>query len=363
VESAESDPCMGTFRCFIRSYCLMPEFPLSLITVIVLDAAGFLLLAISAFHGIRFFAAVGPVTVETAGGECLSVFVERADRAGRIAFFFFCVSTALAISLIALVLPTILPGAACGSDVIQAGGGGGMLSYRLIVLAVLYVWYHRNRLDRLMPGAPLRENNLRLLMAALPIAFLLLKSAIVFARGLSDPGWVNCCAVVYDAAGNLERFSPGGRGLGRPGLFALHGLSAVFLFAGGWAVRRRKLIPAFRPSWIWVFVPVWSFIAYLVVVYGYADDFLMDPAPDCPWCLLLPRYRFVGFVYFTCIVFAGLEGFIAAHMFGIAVRYKPPSEPAMQRFWAACRHLVLLVLIFYLVSAGTQLAWQIGVEG
>jgi hypothetical protein len=342
---------------------LMSNSTLSLLPVIVMDAAAVVLLTVSVFYGLRYFAAAVPAMNENAGSRPLPGFVGNAGRAGRVAFFLFCISTIIAIPHLALVLPTLTPGAACGSDVLQAAGSGGaMIACRLSVLIVLYVWYHRDRIDRPMSGTALSENNLRLLMVALPLAFLHLKSTVVFARGLSVPGWVNCCAVVYDAAGNLARFSPGGRGLGLPGLLAFHVLSAVFLISGYAACRRRK-IPGSAPRWIWLFTLVWGLIAYLVVVYGYADDFLMDPAPDCPWCLMLPKYRCVGVILFACLVLVGLEGFMASHVFGIAARSTRQAEPAIRRFWVACRNILLLVLLFYLVAAGTQLAWQMGVRG
>jgi len=95
---------------------------------------------------------------------------ETARLAAKFSLAVFFLSTALFIIGITPVLPAIVPGAMCGTGVLQATDGlvGPALIFRFFVFFIMMLWLTYEKLNLSRPDAPLTRYNSRILLLALP---------------------------------------------------------------------------------------------------------------------------------------------------------------------------------------------------
>ena len=126
------------------------------------------------------FVAVFPVSVRwhpgSASGAQLALErrAEMGALAAHIAAACLLVSTLLLVVAVALSLPGTIPGAMCGTGVLQALGAPGVraLGFRFLALLCLSVWQLLEGLNRSRPEAPLTETVVRILLASSPAVVL-----------------------------------------------------------------------------------------------------------------------------------------------------------------------------------------------
>jgi len=126
--------------------------------------------------------------------------VYSARALNLIAWLFLGLAALVLVVAIAGALPDLVPGAMCGTGVLEATAGRGERALALRCLALLLLGAFRPcaRLDAGAPEAPLLPTEARLLLLALPVTLLAGLDTWRALAALDVHAAVDCCAVVYD---------------------------------------------------------------------------------------------------------------------------------------------------------------------
>jgi hypothetical protein len=225
----------------------------------------------------------------------------------RWAMIFFFVATLIWIAAVSGVLVELVPGAMCGTGVLQAMAelGPRALSLRMLALWVGYQWAVLEGLHRRLADAALAPLVARLFCAVLPLALL---AAVDTAQGLAhlntrDP--VSCCSVVYD---QFRSLAEAGRwaGISDRGLVGGTLVLGLSLLTVAGAVRHRPQRVA-RAGVLAVVGPVWSALAALTLVRVLSAYYYGVLHHHCPWCLFLPEQHRIGYLLFGLLAAVALE--------------------------------------------------------
>ena len=269
-------------------------------------------------------------------------------------------ATAVLVFALTNILPDMVPGAMCGTGVLQAmeSGGPRMLIFRLTALVVFWVWRRVENVNQSLPEAPLVPVNARFILLALPVFGLALHACgqAVMALELQQP--VDCCAVIYDQfqdAGAARRTMR----IPNQAWMAMFGGASVFLVAAALAAWRR---PAYRGRNILLASAalLWLPVSAIALVAGLAAYHYGVLHHHCPWCLFLPEHRLIGFPIWVSWIVVAYETTASLVLSAIAAG-QPPSATAMARKVAgkAAGNVLLAALLFVLLTAGPALWWRL----
>lgn len=285
---------------------------------------------------------------------------ETAEMAARCGFGGLLTGTLVLVVGITNVLPELVPGAMCGTGVLQAtdGLGARALGFRLGALLLLYGWQMLETVNRRQPLQPLTVPAARLLLLALPVALLAGGDTFQALSGLDVHQPVDCCAVVYDQFRPAER---AGRSVGLPNsvwtvLFGLFGA----VLAGCALGLARTPKPAGGP-WAGRVAAVsllWAGAAAVALVRVLAAYYYQVLHHYCPWCLFLPEHRFMGFPLFGALLLVVLEGPGGWMLAAAARRCRLPAQAAAERLRSAGWRIFWAVLAFSLMAASPALWWR-----
>jgi hypothetical protein len=260
-----------------------------------------------------------------------------------------------------------VPGAMCGTGVLQAMGPAGRqtLLLRLLTLLLLYCWRVVEQIDARRPEARLALTQGRLLLLAAPLLFL---SSWRFGRAVAavfSQGPVSCCAVVYDQLGRL-----GGGGVSADSMVSAHGWS-VACFGGAllvacWgAIRWRRpasagpmatgLVTGLTLLWIGAAV-----MGLKIGVAPYLFEVLYHP---CPWCFFLWDHGGAGFVLFGLLAWIAAESTAGLTAAVVARRHAPLADAALERVRKAGGRLCMAALFFAALAAAPALLWRLRFGG
>lgn len=331
------------------------------------------ILAITVLDVVSLFflchAAAGAVRIEGSwapGSSARSqIMLERSYETGaisaRAAFALTAFSALILVLGITNVFPEIVPGAMCGTGVLQAtkGQGGRALLFRFIALVLLYVWSVLENLNRSRPDYPMARLNARMLLLASPFALL----------GFLDTFWafgsldvytpVNCCTTVY------ERVSVGKRILYAVEVndrvlvffFVALTLSMLFFSLGGFAAGPRRYGKFSAASALTTLI--WAPLAATALVRVFSAYYYEVLHHYCPWCLFLPEHGFAGFPLFFLWCAASIQG-LAGFAVYRAIRGHPEIQPLGVRkskqllLWTG-----LLAGLFAIVVVWPALSWRL----
>ena len=213
-----------------------------LIAVILGDLLSLLLLTAAAKTAFQILIKWTPESAERVQIR-LERKAETARLSAKFAFAVFFISSVILIIAITNVLPEIVPGAMCGTGVLQATDGlwGHALIFRFCVFFILMLWLTFEKLNLGRPDLPLTKYNSRILLLAFP-CFLL--AAVTTFRGtlrIDTHQPVDCCAVVYDQFANL---AVARQAIGIPDVFwvwAFWILAFLLLVCAVWSVKSRDI--------------------------------------------------------------------------------------------------------------------------
>lgn len=271
-----------------------------------------------------------------------------------------CLSMAALVGVvgIALVWHRLIPGAMCGTGVLQAMGHPGYRALILwgIALALLFVWQVVVQLDLAHPAADLTEAAARVLTAAAP--FLILAAGFSWQAlmrvGSAEP--VSCCAAIYDRV--LEPSSPS--------LLSQTG-GAILLWislAGGVALLSLALWmrrhPDHRAGGLLLLAAAgWTVAGTMAVKHLWSAYYYQVLSHPCPWCLFLPDYHGAGFFIFGCLSVTALESLAVWAAAVVGRRHPLLSAAAHQRIHRATGRIVAATVGFTLLTAGVAVAWRL----
>jgi hypothetical protein len=128
---------------------------------------------------------------------------EAWSLATSIAVWTYLASGLLLIAILSNILPGRVPGAMCGTGVMEACRPDGyrMLLLRFLGSVGLFCWHRLETLNRGAPLAPLTAVNARVLLAILPIVCLGYGATFQALTGLDTSRPVDCCTALYDRVG------------------------------------------------------------------------------------------------------------------------------------------------------------------
>jgi hypothetical protein len=276
-----------------------------------------------------------------------------------LAVFFF--STALLIIAITNVLPESVPGAMCGTGVLQATDGlvGRALMVRFFAFFIMTLWLTYEKLNLSRPDAPLTTYNARVLLLVLP--FFLLAVIMTF-RGIlciDSHQPVDCCAMVYDQFGSLAAAR---QIAGIPNTFwvwTFWMLTALMLSCAVWSLKTNRTHGEKAAGSLAVITVIWVPIAVITLVRVYAAYFYQVLHHHCPWCLFLPEHKFVGVPLFGALVIITLEGPISYLAVKAAANYPDLLASAMIRSRLAALRLLLAAVAYTGMVALPAIYWRL----
>ncbi|MDJ0854526.1 MAG: hypothetical protein QNI89_00865 [Desulfobacterales bacterium] len=336
----------------------MPVHPL-LTAMLVMDTLVLLLLTGAAACAFQVVLNWSPADTNHAQLR-LQARQESWSLATSIAMWTYLASGLLLIAILTNILPGRVPGAMCGTGVLQACRPDG---YRLLLLrflgaAGLFCWQRLESLNRSAPLAPLTPVNARLLLALLPIVCLGYGATFQTLTGLDTTRPVDCCTALYDRIGPTAA-ADAPIAFSRQAALWLFGISSVGLSllalvrcppAKFKTSRWDPLLPMLAAAWLFsgavALVRFWAPYHYEVLHHF------------CPWCLFLPEHNGIGF---PLAFFFGLVAFEATALWAlirVSARYGHllPADTALAV--GSCRRIVMGVIGFVLLAAGPALWWR-----
>jgi hypothetical protein len=333
--------------------------PLQL-TALAAQFMGLLLLAAAAVKAFRIVIGWNPASAERAQIS-LEIEAEAAVVMARWALGITLFSFVMMVLGITNVFPDLIPGAMCGTGVMQAMGraGTGFLILNFILLGILLFWNTLEKLGRGRPDYPLARLGARLLLLALPVAVLAFIQSASAAWGVDAHRPVDCCAVVYDQYRTLSE-AQSISGLSDGFWLTAWGSLSILLLWLGLLVRRS----ATAPSLYWngvlaataaVWIPV-AAITLTDILSAYHYGVLQH---RCPWCLFLPQHRAVGFPLFGALAIIGFES-LTAFLLPVVVKTDPQMLPAaLERSRTAVGRVLLALFVFLILTVLPPLFWRL----
>ena len=286
---------------------------------------------------------------------------ETARLAAKFSLSVFFLSTTLLIIGITNVLPAIVPGAMCGTGVLQAtdGLGGRALMYRFFVFFIMALWFTLEKLNLSQPNAPLTKYNSRVLLLALPFFFLAVITTFRGILRIDSHQPVDCCAMVYDQFGSLAAAR---QIAGIPNTFwvwTFWMLTALMLSCAVWSLRTNRTKGEKATGSLAVITVIWVPIAVITLVRVYAAYFYQVLHHHCPWCLFLPEHKFVGVPLFGALIIITLEGPISYLAVKAAANDPDLLPRAKRRSKLAALRLLLTAVAYMGMVASPAIYWRL----
>ena len=272
-----------------------------------------------------------------------------------------CLTTAAMMGLvgIALVWHRIVPGAMCGTGVLQAMGISGrraMLFWGL-TLILLYGWQVLDRLDSHHPQGVLIPANSRLLITAAPFLTLSLFYSWQALMRVETAPPVSCCAAVYDQVLSNASESEIMARLTAGSLWGSLIGGVVLPVAALWAAIRA---PNRGTGMLFAAMAIgWSVLAAMAVKHTWSAYYYQVLSHPCPWCLFLPDYHGAGFFIFACLSVVALEGVAFWAADHTRRHYALLAAPANGRCRQAAWRIISAIIGFTLLTVGPALAWRL----
>ncbi|UCD77171.1 MAG: hypothetical protein JSW26_17305 [Desulfobacterales bacterium] len=331
-----------------------------LIAVLVGDLLSLLLLLAAAKTAFK-------ITIQWAPQSATSqqIQLERAAETSvltaKFALGIFFASTLVLIVGITNVLPALIPGAMCGTGVLQAtdGLGGRALVFRLLLLGIIYIWLNIEKLNILQPHRPLTQRNARILLLVLPFHLLAASTTMQAVYRMDTHQPVDCCAVVYDQVRNLASAQ---QAAGIPDtlwLLIFWTLTIPLVFGGLRAWRAEPSAQVKATGWMALLALLWVPAAAVVLIRVFAAYYYQVLHHHCPWCLFLSDHKFVGIPLFFTLAVVVLEGPTSFLTAKIAATYPEFIQTANMRARIAGLRLLLAAIAFTGMVALPAVIWRL----
>ncbi len=331
-----------------------------LLTALAARVVGLLLLTAAAAKSFRILIGWNPSAADRTQLS-LEIEAEAAVLLARWALGTFLFSSALMLLGITNVFPALIPGAMCGTGVLQAMGRAGtdFLVLDAALLGILLFWNAAEALGRRWPDYPLARFGARLLLLALPVAVLACARSVSAALGVDTHRPVDCCAMVYDRYRTLSEAQSVS---GIPDGFWLTAWSALGLLLGGLAAGVRRAATGATPkltAMLAVTAMVWVPVAAVTLTNIFAAYHYGVLQHRCPWCLFLLQHRLAGLPLFGALALIAFES-LTGCLLPLAVKSVPGLRPAaLERSRRAAGRILAALLVFLSLTILPPLFWQL----
>jgi hypothetical protein len=327
-----------------------------LLAVVLSDFLGLLFLGTAVFQTFRVLENWQPAS-SSSRQLTLERRVEMAGLYSQLTLGGFAFGGLLLLVAICHYLPTMVPGAMCGTGVLQAAGlpGWRALGFRLLALVLLGMAGLIKGLNQGTATAPLAPPLTRTLLLALPLCgWTLYDTARAFLM-LNTHAPVSCCAVIYSQVAST---APKASFIALPaplrvGLLALlSALMLILLFnARIKADARGPLVLASTALWLPMAVSVLltCFAAYHFEVLDHR----------CPWCLFLPEHRLVGYPLLAAFLVMGTEAPVPWLAQRLSRRYPDCEAAVVHRIKKVRVRILMAMTVFWGVGGLPALIWRL----
>jgi hypothetical protein len=292
--------------------------------------------------------------------------LELAAYQGQWIFMLQAATFLLLIIGISHVWSAVVPGAMCGTGVLQAMGVSGVQTvlFRISALLILYAWRTAVKINSRHPQGMLWPDIGRLFLLGLP--FMLL-GTVTWGQAIAavDPAHaVDCCAVVYAEA--AVKPATGHTGLQPNGHMWIAScmIGAAVLVAVG-LVRRQR--PAWGGRWLGVVLCIvtlgWAALGIHSLRFGFGPYIYEVLHHACPWCFFLPEHFGVGFVFFGAMAVICMEQTAAGISAAIAGRKTVLADAALERLRSSQWRILGAMLVFCAAAMLPVLKWRLQFGG
>lgn len=331
-----------------------------LLSVLTMDLLGAVFLSAAALSALQIAGGWSPQSP----GESQIALERKAETAsiqGRIAAFLLLLATLVLVIGITGVLPRVVPGAMCGTGVLQATGGAGgrAIALRGLALGLLAAWHLLDRLNRSRPDSPLATAAARALLLATPAVFLALYDTIRAILWLDVHRPVDCCSVIYD---QVQAASQAGGGSPLPEAYGIWGLAAggaviLLLGIGMWRSRGN---PGTRIAGLVALAALlWIPVAAAALVRTLAAYHYGVLQHRCPWCLFLPEHGLVGYPLFGALILVAVEAGASLVCSIVGERVSALAPETRRRCRAAGLRMTLGTAFFLALSGLPPILWRL----
>lgn len=326
-----------------------------LVAIVALHVLGFALLAGASVTAVRLLVGWDPGSAQVAQLR-LERSSEAASLLARASLALFACASVVLVAALASALPILIPGAMCGTGVLQAmgGEGGKAIALQVAALLVMAVWFVLDKLDRSRPDSPLATACARMILLSLAAqgAASLDTLDAIFALQPHRP--VDCCSIIYGRSMASHTGTPWFDG---PLVLVLAGTlgSVVLLLAP--LVRRRPGATAayFMSATAFAFVPT-AALALVRILAAYRYEVLSHP---CPWCLFLPEHGFAGYPLLGALALVAFEAVALATAQRAARSFPALEAAARRRARLAALRITLATVAFVVIATWPALAWRL----
>lgn len=326
---------------------------------LIMDLLGLLLVLAAARTALavalRWSPAAGSAAQLTLEGQ-----TESAGICCRMALAVWMLATMVLAAAAAEVLPGLVPGAMCGTGVLQAMGRAGTqaLVFRLLLILGMAGWLAVDRINSRHPLGPMTDLLFRWWLVVTPLAAVTFWATASAVWHLDPHTPVSCCAAVYDAVvaapGDHEPF------VSDAVLMGAWAATSLVLVAMGWlaGVRPAGTQPPGNNLLV-VLVPIWAVAALAVTSRILAAYYYEVLYHHCLWCLFLPEHHRVGWLAFGAWGVVVMEG-AAAWVAAVAGQRFPEVVPwAAKRQRRAMIRMAGAVIIFSATTGLPALVWRL----
>ena len=271
-----------------------------------------------------------------------------------------CLTVAVMLGLvgIALVWHRVIPGAMCGTGVLQALGtdGSRAMIFWGITLVVLYGWRVVDGLDSHLPEGVLTQVGARVMITAAPSFVLALFFSWQALMRVENVPPVSCCAVVYDQVLSGASTSTAIKWLVPASLWGS--------LTGGAALLALAVLTIRFPDRISGAVPVviatsWGIGATIAVKHVWAAYYYQVLSHPCPWCLFLSDYYGAGFFIYGCLAVVVMQSLTFWLADRIRIRYPVLADAATKRIRRSAWRIILALFGYSVLTMGPAIAWRL----
>jgi hypothetical protein len=271
-----------------------------------------------------------------------------------------CLAVAALIGTTGLTLAwrRVVPGAMCGTGVLQAMGvnGSRAMIFWGITLTILYAWLVLDGLNRRHTMGPLTQSASRVLITAAPFLTLAVFYSWQALMRVDTVPTVSCCAAIYDrvwhepsdAAINhhVKMLSVWGNLLG----------TAVLL---GMAVVRIRWPDRGSAAGLAAIIVFWVPVTAIAVKQVWSAYYYQVLSHPCPWCLFLADYGYAGFAIFGLMILVVWEGTALCLADRIRIRQPPLIRPAVGRIRRSAWRMTAALIGFTLLTVIPAILWRL----
>ncbi len=270
-------------------------------------------------------------------------------------------STVLLLVAISNILPGIVPGAMCGTGVMQATGGMGnrALAFRFAAVFMLLLRNGLEKLDRSTPSVHLTQTNAGLLLITIPLVFFAITGTFQSISALEVLKPVDCCAALYDSVRSSRDIPAAAR---IPDIFWIIVFLAGAAFFLIWGLRMTtasglQTVRQFAFGLILGFI--WVLLASITLVRVLSAYHYQVLHHHCPWCLFLAEHWLVGYFLFGSLAVLLFETAMAFAAALTGFKFPELQYTALARIRKAGIRMVLAVSLFLMIAGLPAVLWRL----